>query len=513
MSRMQRLFLFVVATAVIGGGCSSDSSDPVISIPQIPVPFGLSAVIGTAEIVLTWQADASFTYSRFVIYRSENSGATWDRIGESTTQSYADSAVRTGATYLYGVAGVNTSGVEGNRSTALTVVASFFSVQIKDGDVFTNMRDVSLRFSAPAGTQLVRYSEDPSLAGSNWEPYKPFIASLILSPGDEPKYVFAKFTDPDGFTTETFSDTIILDTQAAVDNTAFSPLSPVQLGVTLHFAVTPVGNELDGGAQITIETFSTTIVALDDGTNDDPVMDDGIYETNVDMLTSFRGVDLTVSATFTDAAGNTSAPKEFADRLTFTDTPAAVMVFPAEDSTTTSISLRWSESADQYFDRYEVYRDQSASVDRATSPRVSTITTRATTTFTDSGLLEAETYYYKIYVVNDLEEFAGSNVRMAETADIPPVPVDLDDPSAVGADRLTLTWSMNTDTDFKEYKIYRAESPGVTEASELRDTITDRFQTFFDDTGLDTTTTTYYYRVYVFDKGGNSARSNEVSAP
>ncbi|MCK4774874.1 MAG: hypothetical protein KAT30_08805, partial [Candidatus Krumholzibacteria bacterium] len=105
MSRMQRLFLFVIAAAVIGGGCSSDSSDPVISIPQIPVPFGLSAVIGTADIVLSWQADASFTYSRFVIYKSEDSGAIWNKIGESTTQSFTDSTVRTGATYLYGVSG------------------------------------------------------------------------------------------------------------------------------------------------------------------------------------------------------------------------------------------------------------------------------------------------------------------------------------------------------------------------------------------------------------------------
>jgi fibronectin type 3 domain-containing protein len=511
---MQRLFLCIVAITVVSvAGCSEDNNQTVAPIPRIPVPFGLSAVVGTNDILLSWQADASFTYSGFVIYRSENDGLTWDRIGESTTQSYADSTVRTSVEYLYGVAGVNSTGVEGNRSTALTVVASFFSIQINDGAVFTKRREVLLRFSAPGGTQLVRFSEDPSLAGVAWQTYTSFIPSFILSAGDQPKYVFAQFTDPAGFTTDTFSDTIILDTQAAVASTVFSPSSPVQLGVTLHFAVTPVGNEVDGGAQITIETFPTTIVALDDGTNGDPVMDDGVYETDVTMPGSFRGVDLLVSARFIDAAGNTSAPSEFADKLTFTDPPAPVVLFPAEDSTTTSISLRWGESADPNFDRYEVYRDDSSSVDRTVSPRVATIPSTTTTVFTDNGLLEAETYYYIVYVVNDLDEYAESNVTVAHTADIPPTPVVLNEPTSVDSARLTLTWSRNNNTDFEEYRIYRAEAPGVTTSSTLVATIDDKFQTFFDDSGLDTTTTTYYYRVYVFDKGGNSARSNEVSAP
>ena len=41
--------------------------------------------------------------------------------------------------------------------------------------------------------------------------------------------------------------------------------------------------------------------------------------------------------------------------------------------------------------------------------------------------------------------------------------------------------------------------------------ITDRFQTFFDDTGLDTGVSFYYYRVYVVDASGNRTRSNEVT--
>ncbi|MDH3217610.1 MAG: hypothetical protein OEN01_15280 [Candidatus Krumholzibacteria bacterium] len=503
--------LAMVALALVS--CSEEQSDPFVPVPDIPVPTNLDAVIGTDEITLSWDADAIFAYSGFAVYRSEDSGQTWSKIGAPAASPFIDATVRTGILYLYRVAGIDTNGVEGERSNSITVRASFFSMSINDGSEFTSQRDVLLRFSAPAGTQLVRYSQDPVLAGVDWELFQTLVA-FQLSSGDGPKQVYAQFTDPSGFTTDTVVDTIILDTEASIQSTNFTPGPPVQLGATLHVVVAPTNNELDGFANITVQSLATTIVALDDGTAGDPVGGDGIYETDYTFSQTFRGVDLIVSATFTDAAGNRSAVVEFADKLSFTDPPAAVTLFPAEDSTTTSISLRWSESGDANFSRYEIYRDQSPAVSKDTSPRVATISSVTTTSRTDMNLQEAQTYYYVVYVVNDLDESTASNTRMAMTEDIPPTPVVLDPPSAIGVDRLTLTWSMNNNTDFMEYRVYRDTSPGVTDDPAKRVvTLTDRFQTFYDDTGLDTVSNTYYYRVYVFDKGGNSARSNEVSTP
>ena len=92
-----------------------------------------------------------------------------------------------------------------------------------------------------------------------------------------------------------------------------------------------------------------------------------------------------------------------------------------------------------------------------------------------------------------------------------PTAVTLDDPSAVGATRLTLTWSRNPDTDFSQYRIYRSTSPGVTETSVLVATIGDQELTWYDDTGIDTVGNTYYYRVLTYDLGGKFSRSNEVT--
>jgi fibronectin type 3 domain-containing protein len=512
MRPLQYLILSLAAITLLTAGCSKDDNNPIAPVPVIPVPTNLGAVIGQDRITLSWSADTTFAYNGFAVHRSEDNGGKWTKVGTSPTSPYADSTVRTGVVYLYAVSGINSAGVEGKRSSSLAVMASFFSVLINNGAIYTNQRNVTLRFSAPQGTQLVRFSEDPALTGEPWFDYQTTFA-MALSNGDGSKSVYAEFTDQEGFTTESVADTIILDTESLIQSTSFSPGPPVQLGATLHFVVTPVNNELDGSAEISIETFPTKITALDDGTAGDPIKNDGVYETDFTMPQSFRGVDLIVSAIFTDAAGNRSDVAEFSDRLSFTDPPAAVTLFPPEDSTTTSVSLRWSESNDPNFDRYEIYRDQSPSVDKTVSPRVATIPLSTTTIFTDNGLQEAETYYYLVYVVNDLEECTGSNIRMAQTEDIPPTPVVLDPPSSVGPDRLTLTWSMNNDTDFQEYKIFRDTSPGVTEASLEVATISDQFQTFFDDSGLDTVNNTYYYRVYVFDKGGNSARSNEVSSP
>jgi hypothetical protein len=252
---------------------------------------------------------------------------------------------------------------------------------------------------------------------------------------------------------------------------------------------------------------------FDDGMGGDNQAQDGSYEVEYTFLQFFRGRDLRMSAIFYDAVSNESAEREFADDLSFSDPPVPVFLYPAVDSTVSSITLRWTESEEVHFGRYEVYRDNDANVDTETSTFAGRVTQQSTTSFTDTGLDEAIGYYYSVFVVNDLGEEAGSNVRHLNTADVPPEAVDLDPPSAVGATQLTLTWSENTDTDFHRYEIWRYTSTGVTNGSPstLAKTIFYSSETFADITGIDTATYNYYFRIYVFDKQGGFSRSNEVS--
>jgi hypothetical protein len=273
-----------------------------------------------------------------------------------------------------------------------------------------------------------------------------------------------------------------------------------------------VGSDETGGeAWVGIEGFSLQIPLFDDGNGGDPIPGDGVYETSYRLPLYVRGYDLTVTGNFMDAAGNRATSYEMDEMISFTDPPDPVYLFGAVDSTTSSITIRWEPSEEEHFTSYRIYRDTSSGVDEIADRLVTTISSVSQSTFTDQNLMEGETYYYRVFVVNDIDETAGSNERAASTFDAYPDPVVLDSLSAIGNNRLTLTWSRNNNSDFEEYRVYRSTTPGVTEVSLLVKTIDEREITFLDDTGLDTQTNHYYYRVYVVDRGGKSSRSNEMS--
>ena len=485
-------------------------------IPNVPVPDKLAILVGADTLTLSWEYDALFDYAGFAVYRSEDDGASWRKIATVASPPYVDTDLRTGVVYWYRVAGISAGGIEGNRSEIILARATVYTATINGGDTYTNSRDVQILFTAPVATNNVRYSEDQTFTDVQWQGYvHQTLYPYTLSTGDGVKTVYAQFRDEGGNQTETFSGSIILDTFAEISALDFTPKSPpIPPGGTVHFQIETTGNELDGFVHVFVEGMGQSpITVLDDGVGGDPTGADGIYEIDYTFPQFFRGTNMRMSAIFFDAAGNESAEREFADNLSMTDPPDSVFLYPAEDSTTTSITLRWSESQEQHFASYDIYRDDNPGVNSSTSVLAGRVTQQATTIFLDSDLDEAVTYYYVVFVVNDLGEETGSNVRALQTADLPPTPVTLDPPSSVGPTQLTLTWSVNNDTDFDYYEIWQSTSPGVTNGapSVLAATITDRTEVFADITGLDTVSNDYYFRVYVYDKQGNFSRSNEVT--
>lgn len=90
----------------------------------------------------------------------------------------------------------------------------------------------------------------------------------------------------------------------------------------------------------------------------------------------------------------------------------------------------------------------------------------------------------------------------------PPPPVLLSDPEIIGRGNLLLVWSFSQAEDFSSYKLYRGYSE---EALDYLRTISQRSETTYTDTGLEGDTT-YWYKVAVFNQGGQSAFSNTVKA-
>jgi fibronectin type 3 domain-containing protein len=132
-----------------------------------------------------------------------------------------------------------------------------------------------------------------------------------------------------------------------------------------------------------------------------------------------------------------------------------------------------------------------------------------TISYIDSGLEPGTKYYYRIYVFDTAGNNSGSNITQATTpANEAPKPVVLSQPVPDG-DALTLTWSPSVENDFANYRLYRSTSAPVDTASAPIVVINNAQTTQYRDLSVQANVT-YYYRLFVFDKYGLSAGSNQV---
>ncbi|MCK4538516.1 MAG: hypothetical protein KAV42_06940 [Candidatus Krumholzibacteria bacterium] len=474
----------------------------------LPQPSGLTSDSGDGYVHISWTEVSGAAIYR--LYRQPDSEE-MVLLASVTGTEYLDEDVVNGEEYTYSVSAVSPAGEEGVRSRELTVIPSIYSLIIDNGAGITNINEVILTITAPVTTALMKISNIPDLSGAAWEIYT---AARIwnLTDGDGAKTVYATFQDGNGTGSGIISADVTLDSYAAISSVTFTPdPEKFALGAQVHFYIRVDGDETGGEAWIELEGYSEPIVLRDDGVGGDITAGDGSYEQVFNFPISFRGTGLGVAGQFVDRAGNQSLAVESGQKIDFTDLPEDVTLLDPMEITNRRVTLNWSESAEDDFRAYRIYRSTSPGVGEQPEFFIRGLDNRSQTSYPDSDLDENVTYYYRIFVINDLGEGSGSNEIEVTTLDMFPVPVVLDAPSAVGTDRLTLTWSINGDTDFSAYEIRRTTSPGVTEFSELVISISNVEKIWHDDTSLDLTGNTYYYRVFVVDSGGLMSRSNEVS--
>jgi hypothetical protein len=83
--------------------------------------------------------------------------------------------------------------------------------------------------------------------------------------------------------------------------------------------------------------------------------------------------------------------------------------------TTNSLDLDWSENFDLTFNRYELYMATSAGVTNLNGDLLITVTDRIQTIFNIDGLAPSRTYYFVVYVFDNLGNHAASNEVYATT--------------------------------------------------------------------------------------------------
>jgi hypothetical protein len=92
-----------------------------------------------------------------------------------------------------------------------------------------------------------------------------------------------------------------------------------------------------------------------------------------------------------------------------------------------------------------------------------------------------------------------------------PSPVVLNPVAEITASTMLLTWSENTNDDFRMFKVFRSLAEGVTESSQQLATIYQDTTTSYLVSSLQENKG-YYFRVFTYDIFGHSSGSNEVMA-
>ncbi|KAA3661449.1 MAG: hypothetical protein DWQ10_04485 [Calditrichaeota bacterium] len=242
---------------------------------------------------------------------------------------------------------------------------------------------------------------------------------------------------------------------------------------------------------------------------------------SVATVTSFTDTDLSPNTTYVykivvrDRSGligesneesQTTRPDEIANPV--------IMYTPLyfnDAETTSQIELNWTQSAEDNFNSYHIYRGTSPNV-TTNSTLVGIITQLDITTFYDTHFLENSTYYYSVFVYDDRGQVASISNEVSIT--IPntlPEPVYLAQPIVVDSTGFQLSWSQSLDPDFANYRIFRSRGNTVVITEEPIAIISgERLRTTYEDPNL-SPNVIYSYRVYVYDTNGDFAGSNTVT--
>jgi Glycoside hydrolase family 44/Fibronectin type III domain len=158
------------------------------------------------------------------------------------------------------------------------------------------------------------------------------------------------------------------------------------------------------------------------------------------------------------------------------------------------VSLTWNASSGAT--SYNVKRGT------ASGGPYSTVSSPSTTSYTDSSVTNATTYYYVVSAVNSAGESANSSQASATPVAPPAAPTGLS--ATAGDKQVALTW--NASTGAATYNVKRSTTHGGPYT-----TVNSPTGTSYTDVGL-TDGTKYYYVVSAVNAGGESANSTEVSA-
>lgn len=450
--------LFVLAVSLL----------PLASADAPDTPGSMNAIAwDTSTIAINWSSVADA--HGYTVYRAESQNGPFSAIGDTPSNSFIDTGLRSGTTYYYMVAAYNEE--RGDWAGPVSTTTE-------------SMVPYNVYAQAVSVSQINIY----------WD----------ATQGAE-SYVVYRSTNPHGTYTMVgqTSSTMFINTGLAEDTTYYykvqartsqmeGPLSNYAFATTMKSPKLTVQANALSSSEIKVEWTAVP----------------GATNYNIYRSTYNGGYALVATATglqLTDTGLNPSTVYWYkvvssngAENATHAKTHDQIPVLTASTIDTQTIRLDWTGVMNA--DRYQIYRSLSEN-----GPFEEIGTAEYTTTFTDMSLEHTTRYYYYVVAWSGPDEGAPSNIASAETM-TPVIGVPDVDAEALSTSSIKVSW--NEISGAYDYNIYRSlTEDGVYEK------IGDTEDLEFTDKNLDHTTT-YYYKVAVYtgqDMGEQSAPANATT--
>lgn len=489
-------------TAVNG----TSKAAPTSAVSALTFPAAPSNLVATAisasRIDLTW-TDNSAVPTDFEIDRKEEPAGSFAPIGVTTAPgtSYSDTTgLQPGTTYTYRVRATNATGDSANSAEAsATTLPS--KPNAPSGLQVSTVSQTSLRLTwTDNSNNETGFKIERSPNGSNgWR-------QIGTAGQDAVAYL------DQGLLAETTYYYRVSSTNAGGDSTPSNvasattlpnlPAAPGSLSVTVPTAP-------DGSTKLTLNWSDAS--GNESGFKVERSTDNFVAPANTTLVTTTAANVTTFTDTgrtpdtiyyyrvrATNTAGD-SANTNIASGRTLVAAPSAPSGLTVRPLSSSSLRVDWTDTSNNE-DGFKLER----STDNANFVQIAT-PAAGVATYTDTGLAADTRYYYRVRATNGGGDSAVSNTANAKTfVTAPAAPTNLV-ATALSSTSIGLTWSdSSTETG------YRIERKVVGGTFALVQTVGANVLTFTD-TGL-AIDTTYVYRVFATNPGGDSAPSNESTA-
>jgi titin len=457
LSNGQIYYYVIVAFNAEGDGLVSSEVNATPSTKS-SAPNNLNATGSDGQITLTWDypsSDGGNAVSDYRIFRSLTSSSGFAEIGTSGGfLTYTDGSLTNGVTYYYNIVAINING-DGNASLEVSATPVGIPSEPLNVNAAHGNGQVTLSWSVPSntgGTVIIRYhvyrSDTSGIKGS-----------LIWSSSNGSTFTFVDTTVTNG---NTYYYIIV-----AENNVDFG-IDSIQVNATPSKVADPATNLV--ATNVNGEVFLTWDAPLLNG----GASIDGYY---VYRSTSSGGpwtgpiATLGVVLNYTDTAiikGTTyhyvittrnlngesiNSGEASATPISLPSVPINVNIIGGDNSITLIWDVPVDDGGSTLLDYY-IYRSNSSG-----TGYVKISSNGQSTNFTDTNLINAQTYYYKIAAVNVLGVGSNSSEVFETPGAGPTIPLLF--VVKPGIDQIELYWLKPVDDGgypIEKYLIFRTDS-------------------------------------------------------